>query len=141
MKTMTRQLESDSYFRLVREFPLRPLRRESELAEANRVALALVAAKPEDELDPGERDYLDALTVLIQDAERDALRALTRKVGPVELLRHLMEERGMSVSDLGRVIGSQPAASLILGGKRAISKAVLRKIADFFVISPAAFID
>jgi len=141
MRTIARHMESDSYFRLVREFPLRPLRREADLQEANRVALALVAALPEDELDQGARDYLDALTVLIQDAERDMLQALTRRVTPVELLKHLMAERVMSISDLGRVIGSQPAASLILGGKRAISKPVLRKLADFFGLSPAAFMD
>jgi HTH-type transcriptional regulator/antitoxin HigA len=141
MKTMAGHVESDSYFRQVRKFPLRPLRRESDLEEANRVALALLASKPEDELDQGERDYLDALTVLIQDAERDMLQALTGKVTPVELLKHLMEERGMSISDLGRVVGSQPAASLILGGKRAMSKPVLRKLADYFGLSPAAFMD
>jgi len=136
-----RKGSGDSYFRLVMEFPLRPLRREADLAAANRVALRMVAAKSEEEMDAGERDYLDTLTVLIQDAERSALEDLTRRVTPVELLRHLMHERGMSVSDLGAIIGSQSAASLILNGKRSISKPQMRKLAEHFKISPAAFMD
>jgi len=141
MKTMSRLMETDSYFRLVREFPLRPLRSEADLEAANRVALKLVASTPEEEMDSGTRDYLDALSVLIQDAERDMTAALARKVGAVDLLKHLMEELGMNVSDLGRVIGSQPAASLLLAGKRSVSKPQMRKLAEHFGLSPAAFMN
>jgi HTH-type transcriptional regulator / antitoxin HigA len=141
MKTMMGRAETDSYFRLVRDFPLRPLRREADLEAANRVALKLVASKLEKEMDAGERDYLDALSVLIQDAEREMTAALARKVGAVELLKHLMEEKGMNVSDLGRVIGSQSTASLMLAGKRSISKPQMRKLAEHFGMSPAAFMN
>lgn len=141
MKTIARQRESDRYFALVREFPLRPLRTAHDLAAANRTALRLVTAKPEEEMDSGERDYLDALAVLIQDAETTLLETMAKKVIPVELLRHLMEERHMTVSDLGRVIGSQPAASLILAKKRDISKPQIQKLAAYFGLSPAAFLN
>ena len=141
MKTLARPTETDSYFRLIREFPLRPLRREADIEAANRVALKLVASVPEEEMDSGARDYLDALSVLIQDAEREMTAALARKVGAVELLKHLMEERGMSVSDLGRVIGSQPAASLVLADKRSVSRPQMRKLAEYFGLSPAAFMN
>ena len=92
-------------------------------------------------MDGGERDYLETLVVLIQDAEKDALRSLTKDVAPVDLIKHLMEERKMSVSDLGKVVGGQATASLILGGKRSISKSQIRALAEHFQLSPAAFLE
>jgi HTH-type transcriptional regulator/antitoxin HigA len=125
----------------VREFPLRPLRTGAQIATANERAIHLLNSKPETEMDAGEKDYLDALSVLIQDAERDILAAITRQVRPTDLLKHLMEQRAMTVNDLGKIVGGQPAASLILQGKRSISKSQIRRLADFFSLSPAAFMD
>ena len=139
MKTVLRK-ESDRYFELIRAFPLRPLRSATALEAANRVALKLVTSVPEGAMDAGERDYVDSLALLIQDAEKGLLEKLARRVSAVDLLKHLMEERAMSVSDIGRIIGSQPAASLILAGKRSISKPQMLKLADFFGLSPAAFL-
>lgn len=139
--SLHKRASADTYFRLVRHFPLRPLRREADIEAANAMALKLIASTPDEERDAGERDYLDALTVLIQDAERETLESMTRGVTPLMLLRHLIEERGMTVSELGRVIASQPAASLILSGKRSISKPQIRKLAEYFKLSPAAFMD
>lgn len=142
MKAATRKSHaSDSYFRLVREFPLRPLRTEAQLAAANDRAIKLLTAKPEAEMDAGERDYFDALSVLIQDAERGALAAMIKDVTAVDVLKHLMEEQHISISELGKIVGGQPAATLILQGKRSISKSQIRKLADYFQLSPAAFID
>jgi len=61
-------------------------------------------------------------------------------IKPLGLLRSLMEQRGMSVSDLGRVIGSQPAASMILNGKRGISRTQAKALGAFFGIDAGAFI-
>ena len=92
MKTIARASEPDSYFRLVRMFPLRPLRTDADLESANCVALKLVASATEEQMDAGTRDYLDALSVLIQDAERDMTAALAGKVSAMDILKHLMEE-------------------------------------------------
>jgi len=56
------------------------------------------------------------------------------------MLKHLMEEHQLTVTDLGRVIGSQSNASLILRGKRAISKRVMRPLGEHFHVSPGVFL-
>ena len=42
--------------------------------------------------------------------------------------------------DLGRVIGSQSNASLILAGKRTISKRVMPLLSQYFGVEPAVFL-
>jgi antitoxin component HigA of HigAB toxin-antitoxin module len=56
------------------------------------------------------------------------------------MLKHLMEEHEMNISDLGRVIGSQSNASLILSGKRPISRRVMRLLSEHFGVAPAVFV-
>jgi antitoxin component HigA of HigAB toxin-antitoxin module len=43
-------------------------------------------------------------------------------------------------SKSGRIIGSQSNASLILAGKRAISKRVMRILSEHFGVAPSVFI-
>ena len=62
------------------------------------------------------------------------------EVTPLAMLKHLMEEHDMNISDLGRVIGSQSNASLILSGKREISKRVMRLLSKFFGVDPVVFV-
>jgi HTH-type transcriptional regulator/antitoxin HigA len=126
------------YLKLVREFPLRPIRTKRELDRAMKIAGHL-ATYDEGTLPPGEQDYLDALTVFIEDYQRRHPVDLP-KVPPLAMLKHLMEERDMNVTDLGRIIGSQPNASLILSGKRAISKRVMQLLGQHFGVAPSAFL-
>jgi antitoxin component HigA of HigAB toxin-antitoxin module len=56
------------------------------------------------------------------------------------MLKHLMEQHNMSISDLGRIIGSQSNASLILSGKRAISKRVMQRLGQHFAVNPHLFL-
>jgi antitoxin component HigA of HigAB toxin-antitoxin module len=51
-----------------------------------------------------------------------------------------MDEHGMTVSDLGRVIGSKGNASEILSGKRQLSKAQMFKLADHFGVQAGLFL-
>jgi len=131
----------DSYFDLVRRFPLRPIRSELELDRAMEVLRKLVMSKPEEKMDVGERDYIEALGVLAQRFEQGRRNSALPKLTPLDRLKFLREQRGMIVNDLGRVIGSQPTASLILHGKRSMSKRQIVKLAKYFAISPALFID
>lgn len=126
------------YLALVRQFPLRPIRSKRELAQAMKIAGHL-ATYDEGTLPAGELDYLDALTVFIEDYLRHH-PAHMPEVTPLAMLKHLMEEHQMNVSDLGRVIGSQSNASLILSGKRTISKRVMQLLAEHFGVKPAVFL-
>jgi len=131
----------DHYFDLVRAFPLRPIRSPGEHADATAVLLKLAKAKPESEMDVGERDYFEALVMLIQRFEQSHRDSALPKLTPIDRLKFLMEQLGMNVNDVGRLIGSQPNASLILHGKRAMSKAQILKLARHFGVSPGLFLE
>ncbi len=129
----------DSYFDLVRAFPLRPIRSEDDFDRATAVLIKLAASKPEQKMDAGERDYMETLAVLTQKFEQGRRSRALPQSTPIERLKFLMEEQGMNINGLGRVIGSQPSASLILSGKRFMSKSQILKLAKYFAVSPALF--
>ena len=51
-----------------------------------------------------------------------------------------MEENGYKQSDLRHVFGSSGIASEVVNGKRSISKAQAKKLAEFFKVSIELFI-
>lgn len=139
-KTATlRRPASDSYMALIRRFPLRPIRNDRDYTAAVGV-LNTLAVRDEGTLDPGEQDYLETLTLLVESYDDRHFRIDTTDVTPLELLKHLMANSQMSVSDLGRVIGSQPLASMILAGTREISREKARLLAAHFGLEPRAFL-
>ncbi len=127
------------YAELIGEFPLRPIRNDRDFGRAMKIAGRL-AVHDEGSLSPGEQDYLDTLTVLIEDYDRNHTDEMPSAT-PLEMLKHFMEEHEMNVSDLGRLIGSQSNASLILSGKREISKRVIQILSKYFKVEPGLFIE
>jgi HTH-type transcriptional regulator / antitoxin HigA len=138
MSTATSAKVDRRYLNLVRQFPLRPIRSQRELDRAMKLAGHL-ATYDEGTLPLGEQDYLDALTMFIVDFQRRH-PADTSEVTPLAMLKHLMEQHNMTVGSLGRVIGSQSNASLILSGKRAISKRVMRLLSQHFGVPISVFV-
>jgi HTH-type transcriptional regulator/antitoxin HigA len=128
---------ADHYLRLVREFPLRPIRTKADYRLAQKV-MERLAVRDEGTLDPGEQDYLDMLSLAIE--EYDRLHASASKpTEPVELLKFLMHENGMTVTSLGKLVGSKSLASQLLSRKRAMSKSVIAKLAARFKLDVRAF--
>ena len=138
MSTVTKSKPDRRYLELIRQFPLRPIRNKRELNRAMTLAGHL-ATFDEGTLSHGEQDYLDALTVFIEDYDRRYPIDMP-EVTPLAMLKHLMEEHEMNISDLGRVIGSQSNASLILSGKRPISRRVMRLLAEHFKVDASVFL-
>ena len=58
---------------------------------------------------------------------------------PGDVLRFLMDQHGLKQSDLSE-IASQGTISEILSGRRGISKAMAKKLADWFQVSVAVFL-
>ena len=81
-----------------------------------------------DKLSPEELEYYDLLTVLIEAFE-DAHYELEGST-PDSRLRGLMEEHGLRQKDLLDVFGSRGIASEVVSGKRAVSKAQAKKLAE-----------
>lgn len=80
---------------------------------------------------------LDALGTLIEAYEEEH-HPIPESSG-AEVLRYLMEERGLTQSDLQEV-GSQGVVSEILSGKRELNIRQIRALAQRFHVSPAVFI-
>jgi HTH-type transcriptional regulator/antitoxin HigA len=135
----TRQRTQEAYFDLVRRFPLRPLRSEKEYDRAVAVLFELSEKGETSKLSRGERDYIDGLTRFIEDWDLKQGHLDTSSLTPLGMLEFLMDQHDMSTSDLGRVIGSQSAASLVRNGKRELSKAHLRALAAHFHVEPGLF--
>ncbi|HUB24498.1 MAG TPA: hypothetical protein VL992_03640 [Tepidisphaeraceae bacterium] len=132
---------SDTYLHLVQTFPLRPIRSEAELDRAVAVLVRLAKSKPEKKMDAGERDYAEALTMLVQRFEQKRRDSALPKLTPVDRLNFLMEERAMTATDLAHLLGGQANAPLMLQGKKEMTKAQILKLAKHFSVSPALFME
>jgi HTH-type transcriptional regulator / antitoxin HigA len=59
---------------------------------------------------------------------------------PHEMVRYLMEQRSLRQADLAPVIGSRAQVSDLVNGRRGVSKAQAKKLAQFFHVSVELFI-
>lgn len=128
----------DDYLELIKRFPLRVIRNERELDAATKVALQ-VAAKGEALLSEGDTEYLDVLDRLIEDYEEKYHGMVGPEATALDRLRALLSEAGMSVSDLGRLLGNRSLGSLVLTGRRELSKAHIRVLAEHFKLNAGYF--
>ena len=117
-----------------------PIRTEEDYDRAVEVVNRL-ATHPEGTLPPSEQARLDIFSELIMayDARHYAPH-LSGATG-LELLRFLVQEHGMSESDLGRLLGTRQTGHAILSGQRALSKRSIRILSEHFKLSPEAFFD
>ena len=104
------------YLALMGEFPLRPIGGEAEYDRAAGIVHRL--ALREGELDAGEEAYLEVLEGLIERYDIEHHPIDTTDVTPTRALRMLVEQAGMTVTELGELLGSKGAASELLSGKR-----------------------
>ena len=131
---------TDDYFALVRRFPLRPIRSDADYDRAVDILKDLVA-RADEGLSSGESDYADALGHFIGAYEAVSYPLQHELRTPLARLKFLVREHGITTTQLGQLLGSGPGqASLILNGKRELSKANIRTLADRFKVSPALFI-
>jgi HTH-type transcriptional regulator/antitoxin HigA len=112
-----------------------------ETEEDNERMLAAVGRlmeKGEENMSAEEGALLRLLSTLIEDFETNFYRP--EDATPLEVLRHLMEERGERQSDLWELFGSKGVASEVLNGKRGISKAQAKKLGEHFRVPASLFI-
>jgi len=90
------------------------------------------------EMSKGQLDYLESLSVLVEDYEET--RWEEPNLSPLDLLQFLMEQHGMNASDLGRLLGERSLGPKILNGDRDLSKTHIRKLAEKFAVNPGLFL-
>ncbi len=86
---------------------------------------------------PAEEKLIELLTVLIENFE--AQHYPVQGSGPLDVIRHLMEENHLRQKDLVDVFGTESIVSDVLNGKRDLAKDHIRKLSERFGVSPALF--
>lgn len=135
MTTTAIHVDEKAYGQLLKRTLPHVIRNDEECA---RLTDELMRLDDLEKPSPEEKELAGLLTVLIEEYEER--RYPIRKASPQQVLRHLMEARGLTQKDLWKLFGSKGIASEVLNGKRSISKTHARKLAQFFHVSPELFI-
>ena len=129
-KTTRRRKVADSYLELVMECPLASIKTESQLAVAQAMIDRLLT---QGKMDDGEEMYLDALSDLV--AAYEDVHCPIAPASDADMLRHLMEAKGVTQVELHRGTGiPKSTVSEVLAGKKPFSKTLIRTLADFFQV-------
>jgi HTH-type transcriptional regulator / antitoxin HigA len=136
MKTKRKSgIRRDAYLKLIQRFPLRPIRTEEELDQAIEIVDELT---DRDDLEEGEKDYLDVLSDLIERYETE--RHPIEPVSDAVILAHLLEAKGITQAELAREAKiAESTISEILTGKRTLNRAQIGRLARCFGIGPTVF--
>lgn len=136
MKNSTLAINPQRYGRLLaRKLPA-VIRSEAD--NARLIADLQQLDQRHDDLTPEEREYAELLTVLIEAFEDSHYRL--EGSTPDSRLRSLMEEHGLRQRDLLDVFGSRGIASEVVSGKRAVSKAQAKGLAEIFHVPADLFL-
>jgi HTH-type transcriptional regulator/antitoxin HigA len=136
MGVMTTALDEKKYQKLVAKAMPKVIETDEEFHRM--VAVLEKLDIPERELSPEEEALASLLEKLIM--EYDDTQYPVFESPPDEALRALLEQRGLKQIDLVPVLGSRAQVSAAVNGKRGISKAQAKKLADFFHCSVKLFI-
>ena len=129
-KTVRRRKVADSYLELVMECPLASIKTESQLTVAQAMIDRLLT---QGKMDDGEEMYLDALSDLV--AAYEDVHCPIAPASDADMLRHLMEAKGVTQVELHRGTGiPKSTISEVLAGKKPFSKTLIRTLADFFQV-------
>lgn len=115
-----------------------PLRTEDDYQRAVELVDRL-AVKSEANLTAAECDQLDIFGTLIEAYEHTRHAIALPELSSVEFLKKLMEESGMSASDLGRLLGDRSLGHRLLTGARKLSKRHIKILSEYFKLDPSVF--
>ena len=133
---MTLGLSSNlNYLELLNTFPPRPIANEEDFNKTQKIIDTLI---DKGELTPDEQDYLSVLGSLIRDYED--INLTLPKLNTVELIQALLDDAGLQIQDLTFIFGNEITVSKILTNQQELTLSQIKKLAQFFKISPAAFL-
>lgn len=124
-----------TYVKLVRKFPLRPIRTEADLDQAIATIDSLLDRGT---LERAAEDYLDVLGDLVERYESQA--APLKPLPDAMMLRFLIESKDVSQTQVARETGiANSTISEVLKGKRRLSRGHVDRLAELFNVSPSVF--
>jgi HTH-type transcriptional regulator/antitoxin HigA len=135
MSATTTDLDEKTYAQLLGRTLPHVIRTDEE---CERLTNELLRLDERERLSPEEKELAELLTVLVDEYEER--RYPIRKASPQQTFQHLMEARKLTQKDLWKIFGSKGITSEVFHGKRSISKAQARKLAEFFHVSIELFI-
>jgi HTH-type transcriptional regulator/antitoxin HigA len=86
---------------------------------------------------PAQEKLIKLLTVLVEEYESKYYPV--PDAGPLDIIRHLMEEHHLRQKDLVDVFGTESIVSDVLNGKRDLTKDHIMRLSSRFHVSPAVF--
>ena len=107
---------------------------DEQLAEYTKALFELTARSGPT---PEEEAAIELLTVLIERYESE--RYPVPDAEPVEVLRFLLEQNGLSQRDIAVELGSESTVSLVLSGKRRLNRTHIERLSRRFHVSPSVF--
>lgn len=135
MTTKSDRKVPETYFKLIRRFPLRRIANDEDLA----AALGVIDDLLKLELDGGEEIYLSALSTLVQAYENE--NHPIPDATPAEVLRELSAVNGLNGTALSQRSGiAQSTVSALLSGKRRPTPEQMTALAGVFSVNPAVFL-
>ena len=121
---------------MIRRGAPRLIRSEGELAEYTRT-LSSLTAKPRPSA--AEQEAISLLTLLVEHYE--TVRYPVPRGSAMEVLSQLIERHGVNRSSLAPEVGGKTTASLLLQGKRLLTRSHIARLSKRFHVSPAVFFD
>lgn len=135
MKTTKSGTMPDTYFDLVRQFPLVSIRSFDHVREASTFLNLLLSRS----LDEGGEAYVDALSDLIELFETEHIPIVD--VPPGEVLKELLYQNRLTQAELAKQVGiAQSTLSSICAGTRKPTVAQAVKLGERFKLRAAAFL-
>jgi len=124
-----------TYLALIRRFPLRPLRSETDLDEATTILDALVV---QDTLTAAEADYLAVLSDLV--AQYEAMTHAIPLPSDADLLQHLLDARGVTPPEAAQATGIGAATlAAVLAGTHHLTREQIDTLARYFQVASSMF--
>jgi HTH-type transcriptional regulator/antitoxin HigA len=131
----TKRKLPDTYFALVKQFPLAHIRDEGQLIAAQAMLDQLLTQR----LDAGAEEYLDALTDLVENYEDKNIEL--PDASEADVLSELMSSNGLTQAKLAKKTGiSQSTISAVLNGVRSLTKEQIITLGKLFHVSPSVFL-
>jgi HTH-type transcriptional regulator / antitoxin HigA len=107
---------------------------EKELEEYTEALLELTSQQSRDD---EHEEAIELLTLLIEKYEEEKYPIPDAE--PLEVLRFLLDQNGLSQKDLIHEFGAESTVSLVLAGKRKLTRDHIQRLSERFKVSPAVF--
>lgn len=116
------------------DFQLRPIRSDDDYA----AAMAEIERLWGSSLGTPEGDKLDVLATLVEAYEKQHFPI--DPPDPIEAIKFRMEQQGLTRKDLEPIIGTRGRVAEVLSGKRGLTLAMIRRLAETMAIPAAVLI-